>query len=340
MEKIIFDIVTGKDTVVLEFDRLLGGVLGYVGICGINGQNDVAITTSYPLAQMYLIPTNDGNIDNRDKIRNFLSGSTTFVLKLQEVNKYIGVVWPLGACNNPNLFIVDNITDATKFIFISGDIQNIDNIVLNDIFTGKRTVRFKTSENRFFNGKYAGVCGYGPCKTLSFGLLPEYSNSNFKIISTKLHKINCCIDVGSISKCASIPVYDCDDVMNEWCSSNKQMYDYLSRNNLPQLYPECGCLNSQHSIPQCFDMKCYNNDKAYLKNKTCDRKYIDCVKFYKEKKYDTEVQSMCGYYQNIRSEYLEKGEYIKEKDILGLVEDNYLSILSFILILTCIVYLS
>lgn len=322
MKKIVSDVINGRKTVLMYIDdpTSVRPITGFMGLCAVDDQKDFALTSNYELSRLLIIPVT--NQDSTDPILDFIYGDTYFILKSFATNYYFGIVWPAGPCNNPSILPVDSPNDATIFTcVVPSNILSkpITDSVIQSIFTGKVDVRFVSKGNAGWDGRYLGVCGYGPCKTLSVGLLPQYSQSVLRLLSSDLHKINCCIDVTSISKCDSIPSYDCDPPMKDWCTLNKDVK-----------LPECMCLNSKSLIPQCFDKDCYENKDAYLKDKVCDRSHIDCVKIYEsvdKSQYTNDIKSVCGPYENLRNEYLEKGLYIKKYDLFGVFEDNWQSML-------------
>ncbi len=322
MKKIVTNAINGTNSILIYINNTTSvkPVTGYMGLCAIEDKKDFALTSNYELSKLLLIPVTNQN--SADPIIDFLRGNTLFIIKSFATNYYFGIVWPSGPCNNPSILPVDSVNDATIFkcslpAYVLS--KPITENVIQSIFTGKTDVRFVSSGNSAWNDRYLGVCGYGPCKTLSVGLLPYYSQSVLRILSSDLHKINCCIDVTSISKCDTIPTYDCDPPMKQWCDSNKH-----------KKLEECNCLNSKSLIPQCFDKDCYMTKGSYLKDKRCDRSYIDCVNIYAtidKSQYTNEIKSICGPYENLRNEYLEKGIYIKKYDLFGVIEDNWQSIL-------------
>jgi hypothetical protein len=337
MQKILINIISGRSPILLYVNNTISirPLTGYMGVCSVGNKIDVALTASYELSKFFLIPKQKINSD-LNTIIDFVNGDVLFYLQHAASKEYLGVIWPGGNCNNPNISIVENKEDALSVRLLVTNNLILDNInvegatvqeiesSLELVFTGKTDIRLKATGNSAWNNDYIGVCGYGPCKTKSVGLMPEYSESILRMISVDLHKINCCIDVTSIDKCETIPVYDCDPVMNLWCKDNKNNYK-----------EECLCINSKSLLPQCFDKDCYQNKKAYYKDKVCERSHVDCVGIYakiKKKDYTEDIKSICGPYENLRNEYLEKGLYLRYFDFFSILEDNW-SVLLIIFVL-------
>jgi len=328
MEKILIDIISGKSPILLYVNNTISirPLTGFMGICKVEGNTDVALTSSYELSKFLIITSVPAT---KQSVIRLIRGEVLFYLQHMLTKEYMGVVWPSGNCTSPNISHVENFNDAISFRMIIVNSVILKELDLTTIFTGKADIRLKTTGNTAWNNRYLGVCGLGPCKTKSVGVLPNYSESILRILSTDLHKIYCCSDVTSIDKCETIPEYDCEPIMYNWCklpgNENKN---------------ECKCINSKSLLPQCFDKECYENKDAYYKDKICERSHIDCVGIYtkiKKNNYTDDIKSVCGPYENLRNEYLEKGIYFHKLDIISILEDNWIALL--IIYIVCVVYL-
>jgi hypothetical protein len=340
-----------------------GANLGFIGKCqskigsisipsaveeiGFKGQRDIALTTSYTSALVLMKATQSLSVykTNIEKINAFLTGVITFKIQFYDnPREFFGIFWE-AYCYGANINIADELAAAQFQMVVSGTVdtslgsgaasaasktQDLTTRSINspegmlELLSGNVDVLVRTIGNGSWDGQYLGLCGYGPCKTLSLGLMRRPELSKLRMVSEEMHKINCCMDPSAIKYCGLIPDYDCDPVMENWCHIDK------NKNNT-----ECNCINSKSLLPQCFDSKCYGNPLAYMKDKTCDRSVIDCVKIYalKHKEdYNPALQSICGPYDNLHNEYLEKGSYLKYKDIKGFFEDNWPSILITVII--------
>lgn len=332
MNNILKDILDGKGTILLSINNSLGQNRGYIGQCSVGGISDVAVTTSYKLSQMRIITINeDLTVGIKKRIVDWISGNTLFKLQMVETSQYLGIVWPASVCNNPNILTVIDINDALSFSLTVPGLKIMNDETINLILTGKMDIRLRSTGNSAWNGKWAGVCGYGPCKSLTFGLLPFFSESYLNMISTDLQKINCCMNNITTKKCGDIPEYDCNKTMRKWC------HDTIDLDK-----KECKCINSKSILPQCFDKECYDNEDAFFTDKKCDRSNIDCVGLYEKLKpneYTKDIESVCGPYENLQNEYLETGRYLNNFDLPNLLLDNWISILLLvIIILTFFIY--
>lgn len=265
----------------------------FFGICCVDQEcitnNDFSYTNSLENSLCILEPDLSFNNERRplEILKGVLLGEIYFRIKVSPLNTYYFPNGYLGYSSTVskttytgvnvtsvvNLSIVnidifnpanitiknDQVTETLKgYLFrLNVDIPSLTDLPLTlyNVFAGKQDISITNvtpgTENPGF-GMYLGVHGYGKCKSLSACL--THNEHKFKLVSTELSQLNCCIQKVDFQQCVT-PKY-WNNVSN--CSQYVTKYCKLNPDD-----SRCVCVNSPIPYPHCFDSKCFNNPSAF-----------------------------------------------------------------------------